>query len=378
MDTAGKVIKCKAAVAWEPNKPMVIEEIEVAPPQANEVRVKIVATSVCHSDLYHLYEGMHKDGFPVVLGHEAAGIVESVGPGVTEFTPGDKVMPVFLAQCRDCHLCKSPKTNQCMKAWTEVSKDSLTGVDSRLSCKGKKILLFAGTGTFSEYTVIKQNRVAKIHPDAPLDKVCPLSCGICTGYGSAVNVAKVEEGSSCAVFGLGAVGLAAVMGCKAAGAKRIIAVDTNPEKFDKAKIFGATDFVNPKDHSKPIHEVLVEMTNGGVDFSLECVGSPAVVESALHSTIPAWGVCVIVGFNQVQKFSALPTDFTTGRSMKGALFGGFKSKDGLTEMVQRYMDKKIMVDEFITHNMGLDQIMEAVDLMKAAKCVRAVLTPSPQ
>ncbi|XP_033843959.1 alcohol dehydrogenase 1-like [Periophthalmus magnuspinnatus] len=378
MDTTGKVIKCKAAVAWEPNKPLVIEEIEVAPPQANEVRIKIVATAVCHTDLYHLYEGMPKDGFPVVLGHEAAGIVESVGSGVTEFKNGDKVIPVFLSQCRECHFCKSPKTNQCVKAWTEVIMDIMCPIDSRFSCKGKKILQFSGLGTFTEYTVVRQINLAKIHPDAPLDKVCLIGCGICTGYGSAVNTAKVEEGSTCAVFGLGAVGLAAVMGCKAAGAKRIIAVDTNPEKFEKAKIFGATDFVNPKDHSKPIHEVLVEMTNGGVDFSLECVGNASVMESALHSTVKAWGVSVIVGYTLVQSFTARPVDLISGRTWKGALFGGFKAKDGVMEMVKRYMEKKLMVDEFITHNMDLCQIMEAVELMKKAKCVRAVLKTSPQ
>ncbi|CAL1574817.1 unnamed protein product [Knipowitschia caucasica] len=378
MDTAGKVIKCKAAVAWEPSKPLVIEEIEVAPPRVNEIRVKIVATAVCHTDLYHLYERMHKDGFPVVLGHEAAGIVESVGSGVTEFKPGDKVIPIFASQCADCLFCKNPKTNHCVQTWSEVREDALTAPDSRLSCKGKKILQFLGTSTFSEYTVIRKYNLAKIHPDAPLDKVCLIGCGICTGYGSAVNTAKVEKGSTCAVFGLGAVGLAAVMGCSTAGAKRIIAVDTNPEKFEKAKIFGATDFVNPKDHSKPIHEVLQEMTQGGVDFSLECVGSSAVVESALLATVPAWGVSVIVGYTRVQKFTARPTDLLSGRTWKGALFGGFKSKDGVTDMVQRYMDKKLMVDEFITHNMDLGQIMEAVELMKKAQCIRVVLKTSPQ
>ncbi|GLD56278.1 alcohol dehydrogenase 1 [Lates japonicus] len=324
MATAGKVIKCKAAVAWEPNKPLVIEEIEVAPPQANEVRIKIVATGVCHTDLYHLFEGMHKDGFPAVLGHEGAGIVESVGPGVTEFQPGDKVIPLFISQCKQCRFCKSPKTNQCEKGWAADRHDVMASAESRFTCKGKKVLQFmgtstfsqytvmnqmavakvdpaapldkvcllgcgvctgfgaavntakvepgstcavfglgavglaaakgwpdsrltckvkkvlqfVGTSTFSEYTVVRQIALAKIDPTAPLDKVCLLGCGVCTGYGAAVNTAKVEPGSTCAVFGLGAVGLAAVMGCKAAGAKRIIAVDINPEKFEKAKVFG--------------------------------------------------------------------------------------------------------------------------------------------
>ncbi|KAG7262346.1 hypothetical protein CRUP_034328 [Coryphaenoides rupestris] len=227
MATVGKVIKCKAAVAWEANKPLVMEEIEVDVPHANEIRIKIIATAVCHTDLYHLFEGKHKDGFPVVLGHEGAGIVESIGPGVTEFQTGDKVIPLPISQCGECRFCKSPKTNQCEKGCT-----------------------------FSQYTVVNQIAVAKVDPAAPLHKVCLLGCGVSTGFGAAVNTAKVEPGSTCAVFGLGAVGLAAVMGCHSAGAKRIIAVDLNPDKFEKAKVFGATEFVNPNDHSEPISQVL--------------------------------------------------------------------------------------------------------------------------
>ncbi|KAK1893697.1 Alcohol dehydrogenase 1 [Dissostichus eleginoides] len=360
MATAAKVIKCKAAVAWEPNKPLVIEEIEVAPPQANEIRIKIVATAVCHTDLHQLLENTHEDCFPTVLGHEAAGIVESVGPGVTEYKPGDKVIPLFIAQCRECRFCKSPRTNQCDKAW------------------GKKVLQFSGTSTFSEYTVVDQMAVAKIDPAAPLDKVCLIGCGICTGYGAAVNTAKVEPGSTCAVFGLGAVGLAAVMGCKAAGAKRIIAVDINPEKAEKAKVFGATDFVNPKDHSKPISQVLSEMTDGGVDFSLECVGSVAVMRSALESCVKGWGVSVIVGWTDLEDFSARPLQLIAGRTWKGSVFGGFKGRDDVPGMVKAYMDKKLKVDEFITHNMTLDQVNDAIELMKHGKCIRTVLNVSPQ
>ncbi|XP_067336495.1 alcohol dehydrogenase 1-like isoform X1 [Channa argus] len=371
-----KVIKCKAAVAWEPNKPLVIEEIEVAPPQANEVRIKIVATGVCHSDLYHLLENMHEDGFPTVLGHEAAGIVESVGPGVTEFQPGDKVIPLFIAQCRECRFCRSPKTNQCEKAWAAMRSNAMSPLDSRFTCKGKKVLQFMGTSTFSEYTVVNTMAVAKIDPAAPLDKVCLLGCGICTGFGAAVNTAKVEPGSTCAVFGLGAVGLAAVMGCKSAGAKRIIAVDVNPDKFEKAKVFGATDFVNPKDHNKPISQVLAEMTNGGVDYSLECVGNVTVMRSALESCIQGWGVSVIVGWTNLDDFAARPIQLIAGRTWKGSLFGGFKGKDGVPAMVKAYLDKKVKLDEFITHNMTLDQINDAIELMKHAKCIRTVLNLS--
>ncbi|XP_054469897.1 alcohol dehydrogenase 1-like [Anoplopoma fimbria] len=378
MATAGKVIKCRAAVAWEPNKPLVMEEIEVAPPQANQVRIKIVATALCHSDLYHLLESMHEDGFPAVLGHEAAGIVESVGPGVTEFQPGDKVIPLFMYQCRECRFCKSPKSNQCEKTWSTGRQHAMSPLDSRFTCKGKKVLQFMGTSTFSEYTVVNQMALAKIDPAAPLDKVCLLGCGICTGYGAAVNTAKVEPGSTCAVFGLGAVGLAAVMGCKAAGAKRIIAVDINPEKFDKAKVFGATDFVNPKDHSEPISQVLSKMTDGGVDFSLECVGNVGVMRSALESCVRGWGVSVIVGIMNIKDVATCPYQLIAGRTWKGSLFGGFKGRDDVPKMVKAYLDKKLKVDEFITHNMTLDQVNDAIELMKHGKCIRTVMTVSPQ
>ncbi|XP_041810025.1 alcohol dehydrogenase 1-like [Chelmon rostratus] len=377
--TALQVIKCKAAVAWDPNKPLVIEEIEVAPPQANEIRIKIVATAVCHSDLYHLLENMHQDWFPTVLGHEAAGIVESVGPGVTEIQPGDKVIPLFIGHCRQCRFCKSPKSNQCVDSWTAAARPNMmAGPDSRFTCKGKKVLQFVGTSTFSEYTVVNEIAVAKIDPAAPLDKVCLLGCGICTGYGAAVNTAKVEPGSTCAVFGLGAVGLAAVMGCKAAGAEKIIAVDINPEKFEKAKVFGATDFVNPKDHNKPISQVLCEMTDGGVDFSLECVGNVEVMRSALESCVQGWGVSVIVGWTDLQDFSARPIQLIAGRTWKGSAFGGFKGREDVPQMVKAYLDKKVKLDEFITHNMTLDQVNDAIELMKHGKCIRTVLSVSPQ
>ncbi|XP_069391379.1 alcohol dehydrogenase 1-like [Paralichthys olivaceus] len=379
MATAGKVIRCKAAVAWEPNKPLVIEEIEVAPPQADEVRIKILATGVCRSDLYHLFESMNKDGFPVVLGHEAAGIVESVGSGVTEFQSGDKVIPLYISQCRECHFCKSPKTNRCARGWAADRHDVMAIKNSRFTCQGQKILQFVGISTFSEYTVVKQIAVAKIDPAAPLDKVWLLGCGVCTGFGAAVNTAKVEPGSTCAVFGLGAVGLAAVMGCKAAGAKRIFAVDINPEKFEKAKVFGATDFLNPNDQDKPISQVLAEMTDGGVDFSLECVGNVAVMRSALESCVKGWGVSVLVGWTDKHDIAFRPIQLIAGRTWKGSLFGGFKSKDAVPEMVKAYLNKKLKLDEFITHSMTLDQINDAIELMKQGKCIRTrvnVLKPN--
>jgi len=247
-----------------------------------------------------------------------------------------------------------------------------------LSCKGQKLYQFMGTSTFSEYTVLNQHSVAKINPAAPLDRVCLLGCGICTGYGAAVNSAKVEAGSTCAVFGLGAVGLAAVMGCAAAGASRIIAIDINPDKFEKAKVLGATEFINPKDHSKPISQVLADMTGGGVDFSLECVGNTGVMRSALESCVKGWGVSVLVGWTDMEDFAARPIQLIAGRTWKGSLFGGFKSKDGVPEMVNAYLQKKVKIDEFITHKMSLDKINDAIELMKHGQCIRCIVSVSPQ
>uniref|UniRef100_A0A671WYA9 Alcohol dehydrogenase 1-like n=1 Tax=Sparus aurata TaxID=8175 RepID=A0A671WYA9_SPAAU len=379
LSCSSSVIKCKAAVAWEPNKPLVIEEIEVAPPQANEVRIKIVATSVCHTDLYHLLESMHPDGFPTVLGHEAAGIVESVGPGVTEYQPGDKVIPLFIAQCRECRFCKDQRTNQCEQAWRATDRPGVMAPpETRLTCKGKTLLQFVGTSTFSEYTVVNAMAVAKIDPAAPLDKVFLIGCGVSTGYGAAVNTAKVEPGSTCAVFGMGGVGLAAVMGCKNAGAKRIIAVDINPDKFEKAKVFGATDFVNPKDHDKPISQVLAEMTSGGVDFSLECTGKVEVMRSALESCIPGWGVSVVVGWTDLHDISTRPGQLIAGRKWTGSAFGGFKGRDAVPGLVKAYLDKKVKLDEFITHKLTLEQVNDAIEMMKSGKCIRTVLNVSPE
>ncbi|KAI4803693.1 hypothetical protein KUCAC02_025348 [Chaenocephalus aceratus] len=280
-------------------------------------------------------------------------------------TAGDHVIPLFISQCRECRFCKSPKTNQCDKGWVNTGRhNAMAPLESRLTCRGKKVLQFCGTSTFSEYTVVNQMAVAKIDPAAPLDKVCLIGCGICTGYGAAVNTAKVEPDSTCAVFGLGAVGLAAVMGCKAAGAKMIIAVDINPEKSEKAK-----------DHSNPISQV---MFDGGVDFSLECVGKAAVMRSALESCVKGWGVSVIVGLNVMEDISARPLMLIAGRTWKGSAFGGFKGKDGVAKMVEAYMDKKLKVDEFITHNMTLDQVNDAIELMKHGKCIRTVLNVSPK
>uniref|UniRef100_UPI0037E79CF3 alcohol dehydrogenase class-3-like isoform X3 n=1 Tax=Semicossyphus pulcher TaxID=241346 RepID=UPI0037E79CF3 len=371
------VIKCKAAVAWEPGKPLSIEDVEVDPPKAHEVRIKVVSTGVCHTDWEYLYEskkGMKFRPFPLVLGHEAAGTVESVGPEVTKFSPGDQVIPVFLPQCQDCDRCRSPKTNHCRKNWANTQGGVLADGTSRISCQGHQVYQFLGVSSFSQYTVVPDTSLAKIRSDAPLDKVCLLGCGVSTGYGAALNTAKVEKDSTCAVFGLGAVGLAAVMGCKAAGARRIIGVDINPGKFKKAVTLGATECVNSTDQQRPIQEVLLEMTNGGVDFALECVGSPFVMSAALESTTDAWGLCVIAGWTETETMSVAVEKILMGRTLKGTYFGGWKSVQDVPKLVDEYMNSQLKLDEFITHKLPLDQINVAFDLLSSGKSIRSVIS----
>ncbi|CAL8298532.1 unnamed protein product [Boreogadus saida] len=377
MGTVGKVLKtirCRAAVAWEAGKPLSMEEVEVAPPQAGEVRVKIVATGICHTDAYTLSGSDPEGVFPSVLGHEGAGIVESVGEGVTKFKSGDAVIPLYVPQCGECKFCKNPKTNLCQKIRLTQGKGLMPNGTSRFSCNGQSLFHFMGCSTFSEYTVVADISLAKVHEKAPLDKVCLLGCAISTGYGAALNTAKVEAGSTCAVFGLGALGLAVIMGCQAAGAGRIIAIDVNPDKFGIAKEFGATDLVNPKDHSKPVEQVLVEMTDGGVDYSFECVGNTAIMRAALEACHKGWGTSVIIGVAAAgQEISTRPFQLVTGRTWKGTAFGGYKSVESVPKLVEEYMNKKLKVDEFVTHTLPFEKIQEGFDLMGAGKCIRVVL-----
>nr|AAM34269.1 ADH-like protein [Rattus norvegicus] len=375
MSTAGKVIKCKAAVLWEPHKPFTIEDIEVAPPKAHEVRIKMVATGVCRSD-DHAVSGSLFTPLPAVLGHEGAGIVESIGEGVTCVKPGDKVIPLFSPQCGKCRICKHPESNLCCQTKNLTQpKGALLDGTSRFSCRGKPIHHFISTSTFSQYTVVDDIAVAKIDAAAPLDKVCLIGCGFSTGYGSAVQVAKVTPGSTCAVFGLEGVGLSVVIGCKTAGAAKIIAVDINKDKFAKAKELGATDCINPQDYTKPIQEVLQEMTDGGVDFSFEVIGRLDTMTSALLSCHSACGVSVIVGVPpSAQSLSVNPMSLLLGRTWKGAIFGGFKSKDAVPKLVADFMAKKFPLEPLITHVLPFEKINEAFDLLRAGKSIRTVLT----
>ncbi|XP_020376859.1 alcohol dehydrogenase class-3 isoform X1 [Rhincodon typus] len=372
--TEGKVIKCKAAVAWEAGKPLSIEEVEVAPPKAHEVRIKIIATGVCHTDAYTLSGSDPEGVFPVILGHEGAGIVESVGEGVTRVKAGDRVIPLYVPQCGECKFCLNPNTNLCQKIRVTQGQGLMPDKTSRFTCKGQLVYHYAGTSTFSEYTVVADISLAKVDSAAPLDKVCLLGCGISTGYGAVVNTAKVQPGSTCAVFGLGGVGLAAIMGCKVAGATRIIAVDLNKDKFAKAKEFGATEFVNPKDYEKPIQEALVELTDGGVDYSFECIGNVKTMRAALEACHKGWGTSVIIGVAPAgHEIATRPFQLVTGRTWKGTAFGGWKSVESVPKLVQEYMAKKIKVDEFVTHTLPFDQINEAFELMRSGKSIRSVL-----
>ncbi|PSN45697.1 Alcohol dehydrogenase class-3, partial [Blattella germanica] len=363
-----QVITCRAAVAWKEKEPLSLETIEVAPPKAGEVRIKILATGVCHTDAYTL-DGLDPEGiFPCILGHEGGGIVESVGEGVTSVKPGDHVIPLYIPQCRDCKFCKSPKTNLCGKIRLTQGQGLMPDGTSRFTCKGKTIYHFMGCSTFSEYTVVAEISVAKVNETAALDKVCLLGCGIPTGYGAALNTAKVEEGSNCAIWGLGAVGLAVAMGCRAAGAKRIVGVDINKDKFELAKKFGCTEFLNPREFEKPIQQVIVEKFDGGMDYTFECVGNVATMRAALESCHKGWGTSVIVGVAGAgQEISTRPFQLVTGRTWKGTAFGGWKSRDSVPKLVEEYLNKKLMIDEFITHNFAFDQINTAFELLHAGK-----------
>ncbi len=367
-------MKTRAAVAWEAGKPLSIETLDLESPKAGEVLVRVVATGVCHTDSFTL-SGADPEGiFPSVLGHEGGGVVQEVGPGVTSVKPGDHVIPLYTPECGECRFCKSTKTNLCQSIRSTQGKGLMPDGTSRFSLNGKTIYHYMGTSTFSEYTVLPEIAVAKISPDAPLDKVCLLGCGITTGVGAVLNTAKVEPGSTVAVFGLGGIGLSVIQGAVLAQASRIIGVDINPEKFDFARQLGATEFVNPKDYDRPIQEVIVELTGGGVDYSFECVGNVGLMRAALECAHKGWGESVIIGVAGAgQEISTRPFQLVTGRVWRGSAFGGVKGRSQLPDYVDMYMNGRLKVDEFVTHTMGLDDINHAFDLMHEGKSIRSVI-----
>ncbi|EKB24342.1 S-(hydroxymethyl)glutathione dehydrogenase [Aeromonas veronii AMC35] len=367
-------IKCKAAIAWGPGQPLSIEEVEVMPPQTGEVRVRIVATGVCHTDAFTL-SGEDPEGvFPCILGHEGGGIVESVGEGVTSVKVGDHVIPLYTPECGECKFCKSGKTNLCQKIRATQGKGLMPDGTTRFSKDGQPIYHYMGTSTFSEYTVLPEISIAKVDPAAPLEEVCLLGCGVTTGIGAVMNTAKVKEGESVAIFGLGGIGLSAVIGARLAKAGRIIAIDINESKFELARKLGATDCINPNDYDKPIQEVIVELTDGGVDFSFECIGNVKVMRAALECCHKGWGESVIIGVAGAgQEISTRPFQLVTGRVWRGSAFGGVRGRSELPSYVQRYMQGEFRLDDFITHTMGLEQINDAFDLMHEGKSIRTVI-----
>jgi S-(hydroxymethyl)glutathione dehydrogenase/alcohol dehydrogenase len=367
-------MKTRAAVAWAPNQPLTIEEVDLQGPQAGEVMVKLTATGVCHTDAYTL-SGEDSEGvFPCILGHEGAGVVVEVGAGVTSVAVGDHVIPLYTPECGKCKFCLSGKTNLCQAIRSTQGKGLMPDGTSRFSKDGKPIFHYMGTSTFSEYTVLPEIAVAKINKAAPLDKVCLLGCGITTGIGAVLNTAKVEPGSTVAVFGLGGIGLSVIQGAVMAKAARIIAIDINESKFEMAKMLGATDFVNPKNFDRPIQEVIVDMTDGGVDYSFECIGNVGLMRSALECCHKGWGESVIIGVAGAgQEIATRPFQLVTGRVWRGSAFGGVKGRTQLPDYVERYMKGEIKIDEMVTYTMPLEDINKAFDLMHEGKAIRSVI-----
>ncbi|TVU37821.1 hypothetical protein EJB05_11161, partial [Eragrostis curvula] len=370
-------IRCKAAVSKAPGQSLEMEEVEVAPPRAHEVRIKVICTSLCHTDLTVWRMKDFPATYPSILGHEAVGVVESVGDHVSEVSVGDTVVPVFLAQCGDCGDCLSRRSNICSnlppRMTTGMPRDGTTRFS--LAATGEPVHNFLSVSSFAEYTVVDVAHVVKVGKHVPPAMACLLSCGVSTGVGAAWKVAAVEAGSTVAVFGLGTVGLAVAQGAKMCGAKRIIGVDLNPDKFEIGKRLGVTDFVNPNDTAeKPVSEVIKEMTGGGADYCFECIGSAPAMAEAFRSSRTGWGKTVILGTDgKAEPVSISSTEIKRGRSVHGALLGGIKPKDDIPVLAQKYLDKELQLDEFVTHETGFDEINGAFELLEQGKCLRCII-----
>ncbi len=367
-------MKSRAAVAIEAGKPLEITEVDVQGPKDGEVLVRMVATGVCHTDAFTL-SGADPEGiFPSILGHEGGGIVEEVGAGVTSVNVGDHVIPLYTPECGECSFCRSGKTNLCQKIRVTQGQGLMPDGTTRFSMNGQDLFHYMGTSTFSEFSVMPEISIAKINPEAPLDKVCLLGCGITTGIGAVLNTAKVEQGSTVAVFGLGGIGLSVVQGAVMAGASRILAIDLNDDKFEMAEMLGATDFVNPSKYDQPIQDVIVDLTDGGVDYSFECIGNTNVMRSALECCHKGWGESVIIGVAGAgQEISTRPFQLVTGRVWRGTAFGGVRGRTELPGYVDNYMAGKINIDDMVTHTMGLEDINKAFELMHDGESIRSVV-----
>ena len=367
-------MKSRAAIAWEAGKPLEEDMVDLEGPKTGEVLIRNVATGVCHTDAFTLSGDDPEGIFPSILGHEGGAVVEDRGKGGSSVKVGDHVIPLYVTECGECQFCKAGKTNFCQSIRLTQGKGLMPDGTSRFSSGGKTLFHYMGTSTFSEYSVLPQISVAKINTEAPLEKVCLLGCGITTGIGAVLNTAKVEAGATVAVFGLGGVGLGAIQGAVLAKAERIIAVDINESKEEFARQLGATDFVNPKNYDKPIQEVLVELTDGGVDYSFECVGNVNLMRSALECCHKGWGESIIIGVAGAgQEISTRPFQLVTGRVWRGSAFGGVKGRSQLPGYVEMYMNGEVKVDEFVSSTMPLDEINRAFDLMHEGKSIRSVI-----
>ncbi len=365
----------RAAVALAPNQPLVIETAQLEGPKAGEVLVEIKATGVCHTDAYTL-SGADPEGlFPAILGHEGAGVVVEVGPGVRSLRPGDHVIPLYTPECRECEYCLNPKTNLCQAIRSTQGKGLMPDSSSRFSLNGQMLHHYMGTSTFANYTVLPEIAVAKIRPDAPFEKVCYIGCGVTTGIGAVVFTAKVEAGSKVVVFGLGGIGLNVIQGARMVGADMIVGVDVNPDKRALAEQFGMTHFVNPRELEGDLVPYLVDLTGGGADYTFECVGNTTLMRQALECAHKGWGTSVIIGVAGAgEEISTRPFQLVTGRNWRGSAFGGARGRTDVPKIVDWYMEGKIHIDELITHVMPLEKINDAFDLMHEGKSIRSVIT----
>ncbi|MEL3888736.1 S-(hydroxymethyl)glutathione dehydrogenase/class III alcohol dehydrogenase [Ferrovibrio sp. MS7] len=366
----------RAAVAFEAKKPLSIETVKLEGPKAGEVLIEIKATGVCHTDAYTL-SGLDSEGkFPCILGHEGAGVVVDIGPGVTSVKKGDHVIPLYTPECRQCDYCLSRKTNLCQSIRITQGAGQMPDGTSRFKCRGQTVWHYMGTSTFANFTVLPEIAVAKIRPDAPFEKVCYIGCGVTTGIGAVVYTAKVQAGANVVVFGLGGIGLNVIQGARMVGADRIIGVDINPARKAMAEKFGMTHFVNPKDmKDEELVPHLVELTKGGADYSFECIGNTKTMRQALECCHKGWGESIIIGVAPSgAEISTRPFQLVTGRVWKGSAFGGARGRSDVPQIVDWYMDGKINIDDLITHVMPLDKINDAFDLMHKGESIRSVVT----
>jgi S-(hydroxymethyl)glutathione dehydrogenase / alcohol dehydrogenase len=367
-------MKVRAAVAVEAGKPLEIEEVELEGPRAGEVLVEVRATGVCHTDAYTL-SGRDSEGrFPAILGHEGAGVVVEVGPGVSSVAPGDHVIPLYTPECRQCKTCLSGKSNLCTAIRTTQGQGLMPDGTSRFSLRGRPVFHYMGTSTFANYTVLPEIAVARIRKDAPFEKVCTIGCGVTTGVGAVLNTAKVEAGARCVVFGLGGIGLNVIQGLRLVGADQIVGVDTNPAKRALAERFGMTHFVNPSEVEGDLVKHLVALTDGGADYSFECIGNVMAMRQALECCHRGWGESIVIGVAGAgEEIATRPFQLVTGRVWRGSAFGGAKGRRDVPRIVDWYMSGKIQIDPLITHELPLERINEAFELMHAGRSIRAII-----